>query len=458
MHPVVLALTILTCLAILLLPRRHIFAPLILMSILLPVGEELYWGGLHFYSTRLMAIVAIVRLSYSKWGLEERILPGGFLPIDQAVYLLVFYKAVVFSLRVHAMEAVINQVAAVIDVCSFYTIFRYSLAGVKPVVSALRALVVMCVLLAIAMIFERQTQFNPFNLIRVEPMPSLMRVDHIRAQGPFANSITAGCVGATMIPIAFWLLKWRRGRLWGVAGMASAAAIVFACNSSTPVSTALGGAVALGFWPLRTRMREVRWALLCVILVLALVMKAPVWFLIARVDFVGGHGWDRAYLIDQFVRHFGDWWLAGTMIHADWGESTWDTCNQFVSEAATGGMVALAIFLVLLYQIFRALGKARARLSGSGKLEWLAWSMGCTVVANLFAFQGVSYFDQTRIWWLALVAMIPAVCERPYRRSEKDIGGVKQDPVGDGADQKNQEAEEDSLQPVSGTRVCQIAS
>jgi hypothetical protein len=51
-------------------------------------------------------------------------------------------------------------------------------------------------------------------------------------------------------------------------------------------------------------------------------MKAPVWFLIARIDLAGGSsGYHRAMLIDTFLRHFGDWWLLGTKDAFSWG---WD--------------------------------------------------------------------------------------------------------------------------------------
>ena len=89
-------------------------------------------------------------------------------------------------------------------------------------------------------------------------------------------------------------------------------------------------------------------------------MKAPVWFILARVDFAGGStGWDGVNLIDQCVKHFGSWWLIGTADNVNWGFDTWDLCNQFVAEAVQGGLATLILFLILIFYCFRRLGRAR---------------------------------------------------------------------------------------------------
>ena len=77
--------------------------------------------------------------------------------------------------------------------------------------------------------------------------------------------------------------------------------------------TILFGIIALCFWPFRKIMRAVRWGLVFAVVLLQMVMKADVWFLLSRIsDISGGSGWHRAMLIDNFIRHFGDWWLVGT--------------------------------------------------------------------------------------------------------------------------------------------------
>jgi len=143
------------------------------------------------------------------------------------------------------------------------------------------------------------------------------------------------------------------------------------------------------------------------IVVLAIVMKAPVWFVLAHVDFVGGStGWDRANLIDQCVHHFSSWWLVGTADNDTWGYFTWDLCNQFVAEAVQGGLATLILFTVLVARSFRRLGVART-VSSTKTRQWLLWSIGCIMCGHVAGFFGISYFDQIKYWWYLTLAMIP---------------------------------------------------
>jgi hypothetical protein len=44
----------------------------------------------------------------------------------------------------------------------------------------------------------------------------------------------------------------------------------------------------------------------------------------------------------------------------------------------------------------------------SKKPEWLLWFLGSALFANVVAFFGVNYFDQSRMAWYALIGMICA--------------------------------------------------
>jgi hypothetical protein len=155
-------------------------------------------------------------------------------------------------------------------------------------------------------------------------------------------------------------------------------------------------------------MRTLRWGLVLTVLGLALVMKAPVWFIIARIDFIGGHGWDRAALIDAAIRHFSDWWLLGTKTNASWGEDTWDACNQFVYEATSGGFATFVVFVAILSRAFGMIGKARKRVERRHWEEWFFWCLGAALFAHVMGFWGVDYFDTIRDWWYIFLAIIPA--------------------------------------------------
>jgi hypothetical protein len=155
-------------------------------------------------------------------------------------------------------------------------------------------------------------------------------------------------------------------------------------------------------------MRVVRWGIVLALVALHLLMKAPIWYVMARVDFAGGSsGWERAFLIDTFTRHVGDWWLIGTHDNVNWGWDMWDQCNQYVSEGETGGLVALGCFIAMIVICFKKIGNARKAVEGNHRKEWLFWLMGAAMFAQLMAFMGVDYFDQSRFGWYVLLVIIP---------------------------------------------------
>src|SRR5262249_51427577 len=150
-------------------------------------------------------------------------------------------------------------------------------------------------------------------------------------------------------------------------GMIFCVIIVWLSNSGGPTS-ALGVAI-LGWllWRIRMRMKLFRWGIVAGLAGLALVMKAPVWYILDRVSAItGGTGWHRSYLIDVAIRHLGQWWLAGMSISdtSDWFPYTIvitggaDITNQFLIFGLAGGLVSMALLIAMLYRAFSALGIA----------------------------------------------------------------------------------------------------
>jgi hypothetical protein len=157
-------------------------------------------------------------------------------------------------------------------------------------------------------------------------------------------------------------------------------------------------------------MRLVRWGFVATLVFLHLVMKAPVWALIARVDVVGGSsGYHRYMLVDQFIRRFGDWWLLGTKVNSEWGWDMWDLANQYVAVGEVSGLLPFVFFLAIIVCGFKYVGLARKVCEEKRKKENEAflWAIGAALFANVVAFFGISYFDQTQVVWYALLAIIP---------------------------------------------------
>jgi hypothetical protein len=89
----------------------------------------------------------------------------------------------------------------------------------------------------------------------------------------------------------------------------------------------------------------------------------------------------------------------------------WDMSDQFVAEAETGGLLALILFVALISKCFGRLGTMRKRVAP--ERQWLLWCLGSVMLAHIFAYFGVAYWDQTQIWWFAFLAMISAATIPP---------------------------------------------
>ena len=143
-----------------------------------------------------------------------------------------------------------------------------------------------------------------------------------------------------------------------------------------------------------------------------------------HVNVIGASsGYGRAELIDNFVRHFGDWWLLGAKTTASWGWDMYDLCDQFVAVGAVGGLAAFIFFIVMIKRAFAAVGTARKAVAGNRRQESLLWSLGAALFAYIVAFFGISLWDQTQVAWLALFAMIGAASYG--RAAELDSGYEK---------------------------------
>ena len=404
-----LAATLLAALLTLVLPRRYALGPILAVTFLTPFGAQILAGGFHLFVFRIIVFAGLLRMVYTRLTAPGTLFAVPFGRLDQLFVIWAICRAVTFVLLNRQLSAVTNQVAFCLDAFGGYFLFRYFLQSYEDIIQAGKFLAVIASVLAACMLFESVTQVNPFNVLRSEAITPWVRHGKVRAEAVFGNSITAGSFGATLLPLFFWLWKSGRARVLGGIGLLSSITMVVTSVAGTSYSTFGATLIAFCAWPIRRSMRFVRWSFVVAVLILAVVMKAPVWFIIARVDLVGGaHAWDRANLIDQFVRHYSQWWLLGTSANASWGSSLWDACNQFVAEGVSGGLVSLCLFIAILARAFSMVGTARKTVAPDRQREWFFWSIGLLLFAHLMTFWGIDYFDQTRIWWYCCLAMIPA--------------------------------------------------
>jgi hypothetical protein len=418
LHPIVLVAMLIAVILAFVLPRKYLVVPFILSTFLIPQGQQLVVGGFHVFALRIIVLAGIARMLFSRRPAGENVLAGGFNSVDVIFFLWATLHSLSFILLYRATGAIVNQVGYLWDGLGSYIILRFMICDEEDVSRAIKCFAFLAVVLAACMVREQLTGLNVFGLLGGVNVISEVREGKIRSQAVFQHSLLAGTFGATAIPLFVYLWKRGKQKLLAVCGAIGATVMVAAASSSTPVMAWMAGIGAVFLWPLRKRLRMVRWGLVAILLSLTLVMQAPIWFLIARVSVTNGSSsYHRAMLVDQFVRHFSDWWLVGTNENQKWGFDMWDTSNRYVEEGETGGLAALICFVGLIYLNFSRIGTARKMLERDHKDEWLLWLLGAAFFAHLVAFWGISYFDQTRVTWFALIAMVVATTAPVLRQS-----------------------------------------
>jgi len=410
LHPVVVAAMIIAIILMLVLPRKYLIVPFLFSAFLIPLPQQVVIGGVHFFVLRIIILAGCVRLLLTRLSTQSSVFGGGLNSVDKVFSLWAICRASAFLLLFSfQVGAVVNQFGFLWDVLGGYFLLRFLIHDEEDVNRAIKCFAVLVVVLAICMVNEHLTRQNVFGLLGgIRSVPEI-REGLVRAQGPFLHSILAGSFGATLLPLLLLLWQSGKSKLLAIVGVISSTCIMMTSASSTPIMAYVAGIVAVCFWLLRKKMRLLRWGIVIALVALHLVMKAPVWFLIARVGVLGSSsGYHRAMLVDQFIRNFGDWWLVGTNTNSNWGFDMWDLSNQFVAEGETGGLATLICFIAMIYLGFKMIGTARKTVEGDRKKEWFLWLFGAALFSHIVAFFGISYFDQTRVGWLALLAMITA--------------------------------------------------
>lgn len=407
-NPVVLVLMILAIILILVLPRKWAIIPFLFVGLLIPVGQVIVVGGVHLFVLRLIILFGCLRLSFSKMMSPGPLLAGGFGWLDHLFLWCTLCQGIAAILLFRDTGALINQFGFLLDYIGGFFILRFLIHDKENLFRAIKCFAVIALIVAVCMVRERFTMQNIFGYIGGRLIPEV-REGRIRAQGPFEHELLAGAFGATLLPLFCLLWKNGKAKLLASAGLIGSALITWTSNSSTSMLAFAAGIFGILLWPLRHNMRKVRWGIVFGLAALQCVMKAPVWFLIGRIDLTGSSsGYHRAELVDAFIRHFSDWWLIGVKDTSQWGWDLWDSQNQFVNVGQNGGLIAFVLFIALISLCFSRLGRARKAANDDRNEQWYFWFLGVALFANITAFFGVNYFDQSKLAWFALLAMISA--------------------------------------------------
>jgi len=414
MNPLALTATIILSFLVLLLPRRQAAIPLILAACYLTLGQQIVIFSLNFTILRIIIFFGWIRILLRKELYEIKINA-----LDKLMVWWVIVAIVTGVFLIKTFGGFINRMGFAYNTLGLYFFFRATVSDFEDVDYIIAVLAVIVFPLAVIMVHEKLTGHNIFSIFGGVPEVSAVRNGRLRCQGPFRHPILAGTFGATLMPLMVgqWL-KGGRSRLIDLMGIIGATVITVTPSSSGPAVAYCFVTIGMLMWPLRDRMRIVRRALLIGILSLHFIMKAPVWFLIARLsELIGGTGYHRSKIIDQAIRYFNEWWLVGTTYTAHWmpyvlpnNPKMTDITSQYIGQAVDGGIGRLILFILIIIRAFRNVGEA---LHSFDEEDFgnriLCWAIGVSLLGHTVSFISVAYFDQIIVFWYLLLSMIASL-------------------------------------------------
>jgi hypothetical protein len=407
-HPVGLLAIVVLGICVLLLPRRWSTLPFMVMACFVPSAQRIVIIGMDFDFLRIMVLFGVFRLF-----IKNEYAGFTWKSIDKIFILWVLSSMLFYVVQMGTSAAFINRLGFAFDAFGMYFLFRCLIRDWLDVDSLVMGCIWISIPIAMFFLIEYSTGRNLFSMFGGVSQFTEIREEHLRCQGAFSHPILAGCFWAALLPLfasRWW--KSARDRIWVIISLAASLIIVFCCASSTPVMAVAFVVIGAMTFYFRNYLRLIRWGILFMLISLHMVMKAPVWHLISRVDAVGGStGWHRYNLINQAIKHFDEWWFCGCSGYRieEWGVFGGDVTNQYVLEGVTGGFLTMCLFIAVVVLAFREVGYLWHTQTQNHYRLALSWAMGVCLFVHCMNFIGVSYFGQINVIWYMLLAMISSI-------------------------------------------------
>ncbi len=415
-------ITILLVITALVVPRKFFLLPYILAACFVPADQRIIIASLDFTPLRILVIAGVLRL----W-MRGEIRSVKLNRFDKLVFLWVVSGSVIYILQWQDMRSLIYKCGIFFDVIGLYWLYRQNIRSWPDLVFITKTMALCALLLVPFVAFEWSTGRNPFEVLG--RVVTDVRQGRYRCQASFPHSIMLGLFWATLVPLFVGLAMTEKKKILYWAAAAASVFIVCSTASSTPIVVLVAIVLLLPMFRYRHYGRQITWALCGSIITLHLVMKAPVWHLIGRVNMVGGStGYHRYLLIDQAINHFPEWAFIGCRSTAHWGLGLQDITNQYVAEGVTGGIVTLTLFIYLLVMAVRTACSYSLQPMPKYK-QWFAWCICVSVIGHCISFLGVGYFGQIRMLLNLTLATVGALYGISKSRNVSKASSLNGEPV-----------------------------
>jgi len=415
MHPVVGLFLIWIVIATLASSRNSALVCAVLTLNFVTPAQRLYLLGMNLPAMRIFIFAAIARILIRREYSSIRLCN-----LDWIVVLYGISTVSAYTLQQPSLGSLNYAIGNALDAIGAYFIIRVLIRGGDGFGHLVRALGWVSLVILVLFLFESRTGVNPMSYFGGVPANSDIRGGRIRIAGTYPHSILAGAYWAAALPL-FLGFRFRDGHRMTVmyAAAISSLVIVFLSASSTPLASAALGVAAAALYYQRSSLTAIKLGLLAGLFALALVMHHPIWFLLSKVDLVGGStGYYRYLLVDNFIRHWHEWYQVGIPDTVQWGAGLGlgsvglrDLANQFVYEGTRGGAASLALFIAAIVVALRYVGTlVRAQATEDERRQ--SWHLGISVVVHVTSFVAVSYYGQVKFaWWMTL-----AICASLYQQ------------------------------------------
>jgi hypothetical protein len=390
-------------------PPRWALMGMVSGALYLTQGVALDVYGVNLFAMRFLEVAGFLRVcvrrEFSTSHLNE---------VDRAFLWLYGYITIVFVLR--SNENLASQIGTSVDAIMSYLIFRSLIGNIEDLRWFLRAFFILLVPYFLLVSVQSVTGDNPFSIVGGPARMQEFRGGWPRCLGSFRNSCLLGALGATFLPLYIGLAFSSTNRRRALIGVGLCLGIVFYSNSGGPLATFAVALLGWLIWPLRSKMVLVRRSIVGLIFLLGMMMKAPIYYLPAKVSSItGGTGWHRSRLIEMAIRDLDKWWLFGMSRAqtANWFPYTKhgvaDMTNQFLLFGISAGIGGILLFVFLLTRSFKRVGKSLAIAGSSSENQSLPWGFGVMLCVHIFTWLGVTYFDQFYVIWAMQLAAISAL-------------------------------------------------
>lgn len=395
--------------AILFLPRRWAALPFLMAACYITVGQVEKIGPFHFNVIRILVPFGLIRMF-----LRHERPTGGLNRMDWLIILWALW-ALFSSLFYNDPRAtLINRLGRSYDILGIYFLVRCFCQNEEEAKGLMKVTALLLFPVALAMLNEQLNHINLFSIFGGVSETPAFRAGNFRSQGPFRHSILAGTVGAVCFPLFIGI--WKTNPFIAKIGISAALIMIITSFSSGPWMSFILGAFAIILWPWRHLRRYFPIVAVLSYLALDLVMKAPAYYIIARIDLAGGStGWHRARLIESSIEHIREWWLIGTDYTRHWMPTgvSWspdhtDMTNHYIGMGVMGGLPLMIIFIFTLWWGFRYVGEY-LKIQNDLPSSFFMWCLCSSLFAHAVTFLGISYFDQSFLFLYLTLAVISSL-------------------------------------------------